>query len=1453
DNKDNKHINTNNNKHTNTNNNKHINTNNNNINQHNNNNTHIDTLNSLHISIFNYYEGVNDSIINNLDIVYVGCYLLILEFFKDKKNFHFYNLILVKYLERMGVGDSRGVVSNMGSSRGSRGKGYINNNTNITSINNTSINNPYTNINNTPNTNPYITSINNTPYTKHINNTPYINNPYTNINNTNNPNIPNTPNINNTTPLPLSFLHLYFNIILQGSVNELENSLKIFKNYKLEGFYSLELFKKLWNNFNFRMCYLLYEFNILYCCIFERYVIIRLSGISNNIEYYSRDRECDSDICDSDSMCDSDKNLDNSNKNLYKSNSSKSKSNSNKNNSYKNKSSKSNSNKSSNNQYNNKYTNQYTNQHNYKYTDVYKTSNLLLFIINVLRSEELYFMDAFVYLNRILRESMWYKGSDRDIRYKGDISNTIRDNSNTIRDINYKGDISNTNNNINTIRDTYNNSNTYNNTPSYNTPLYNTPSYNTLSYNTPPNIYNTSDANIFLTCLIRIKHFNSIYKFILNKLKNACIESKEGYYYDMIEYDIVYGVFDCLINMFEYCNEFIIFLRSNVYVQGDGFMVFLNNGVVNVRKVLFSSFLYFVINDVKCDLGCGDECGGECGDGGCYSKDSNYKDSNTKYNTKDSNNYNNTNYKNYNNHLSEIRRVRLMALFLISKMVDLNMLESQEIISYDLNPFISFIIKNINDVLIVWECLPLLKILTGNEQWVSIYFKKVFEFLVVYFSKKYSFFIFEILNIELRNKVVREVVSSNMLWDMDVCVVQGYFSYVFGNKEYFGDVLEKLVCGCFRYVEGKVGGGIRNYDILIGGSIGYVGNGGVSDRELREGDREIVEGDREIVEGDREIVEGDREIVEGDREIKDIRREVRDNKEIVEDKNRDLNELRKDNKEIKELRDVRGNNRDLNDIRRDVKDKNREIKELRKDKNKEINDVKKTPQTLLNDVLYDEYSTSYMFKGLNIKETSNFICMDSLIEEFKNINFKKCVDLNVEPYILLLDFIFLKENILFAKCLLNFKCESIILELNSSKLNLYMIYLEKFNKNIEIFPFLCKIEESFSEERILVILEQSINILNIMFLGKSKNGNLKHYIWFLNLICKIKMNKITDRIIEIVIRILENSFTVFLRTLDLQNKKKENKDILLLIKVIRNILENINIERYSLLFNNVVYGLLRQRNYLYSESLGILGLLKNWKKDFFDFFCDQKFFNDSYENILIKKNLICSFFSGEYEKIDELYNRMEQGFFVSKETDSLNKCSIIRRIAFLVFCLDKKIIYSKFPPIIEIISEFITNTSSNIKKEIIFLIKIILIKIDTEKLSHLWPLIFCEIFNEKEDLEVECETVRLIDIIFTFNLEETVEMLCDYVGGVVVVNDSELNSSFVHYLSLKSGDEQSRCEIKFEDKIVPLCKFIDVKSKSDLKWFYENCNQYFTEARIFGREVDYEWIEENVLYEFIEK
>ncbi|TBU02041.1 hypothetical protein CWI36_1203p0020, partial [Hamiltosporidium magnivora] len=1063
------------------------------------------------------------------------------------------------------------------------------------------------------------------------------------------------------------------------------------------------------------------------------------------------------------------------------------------------------------------------------------------------------------------------------------------------------------------IRD---NSNTYNNTLSSNTPSYNTP-YNTLSYNTPPNISNTSDVNIFLTCLKRIKHFNSIYKFILNKLKNACIESKEGYYYDMIEYDIVYGVFDCLINMFEYCNEFIIFLRSNVYVQGDGFMVFLNNGVVNVRKVLFSSFLYFVINDVKCcDVGCGDGgcgCGGECGDGGCYSKDSNYKDnyskdsnykynnykdSNTKDNTKDSNykdsntkdndykdsnykdndsnntdnttyntnntnnydnhpNYPNTNTNNHpNNHLSEIRRVRLMALFLISKMVDLNMLESQEIISYDLNPFISFIIKNINDVLIVWECLPLLKILTGNEQWVNIYFKKVFEFLVVYFSKKYSFFIFEILNIELRNKVVREVVSSNMLWDMDVCVVQGYFSYVFGNKEYFGDVLEKLVCGCFRYVEGKVGGGIRNYDILIGGSIGYVGYGGVSDRELREGDREIVEGDREI----KDIR---REVRGNNREIKDIRREVRDNKEIVEDKNRDvkdnnrdLNELRKDNKEIKELRDVRGNNRDLNDIRRDVKDKNREIKELRKDKNKEINDVNqtpKTPKTLLNDVLYDKYSTSYMFKGLNIKETSNFICMDSLIEEFKNINFKKCVDLNVEPYILLLDFIFLKENILFAKCLLNFKCESIILELNSSKLNLYMIYLEKFNKNIEIFPFLCKIEESFSEERILVILEQSINILNIMFLGKSKNGNLKHYIWFLNLICKIKMNKITDRIIEIVIRILENSFTVFLRTLDLPNKKKENKDILLLIKVIRNILENINIERYSLLFNNVVYGLLRQRNYLYSESLGILGLLKNWKKDFFDFFCDQKFFNDSYENILIKKNLICSFFSSEYEKIDELYNRMEQGFFVSKETDSLNKCSIIRRIAFLVFCLDKKIIYSKFPPIIEIISEFITNTSSNIKKEIIFLIKIILIKIDTEKLSHLWPLIFCEIFNEKEDLEVECETVRLIDIIFTFNLEETVEMLCDYIGGVVVVNDSELNSSFVHYLSLKSGDEQSRCEIKFEDKIVPLCKFIDVKSKSDLKWFYENCNQYFTEARIFGREVDYEWIEENVLYEFIEK
>lgn len=485
---------------------------------------------------------------------------------------------------------------------------------------------------------------------------------------------------------------------------------------------------------------------------------------------------------------------------------------------------------------------------------------------------------------------------------------------------------------------------------------------------------------------------------------------------------------------------------------------------------------------------------------------------------------------------------------------------------------------------------------------------------------------------------------------------------------------------------------------------------------------------------------------------------------------------------------------------------------------------------------------------------------------------------------------------------------SIYLQIAPIKKELYnQMFL---NPNLSVFIFLTKFEDFMDKNDLIQFYECAFDRI-IVFFNKQRNKVTisEFYLWYLK-----KIKEIPDlpvKWVEHTNKIFENINILLSKTIGMNlkryNTKEERDEIIINILIFTSeVMNKLDSEKYKLIlqgFFTLIFQILKMSDgkifdvalqNLYNIS-GDRKYLKFYRSEFIEYFYDNKFFIDTRLNfekkILILKSIV-DFDQGVVTEVFDYYEPVK--FFRAKDINLVQRSFLLHRLSFLFFCSTKEQLSTFIPVCFEKMVDSINTNSVKLKKDVYFLVRQIVYKIEPNKLLILWPTIisdinslFKRIINNQisvDDLPLIIEIIKTLEILFIYKNEFFIEFkwICtesyDMFDGENKHTANNNIRSSLQKMEINSPlllkEEKNLCyfarianyirEIKnlhstriIKDKMVlpedmePLMEIDTISSLRDLLFTFENLGLYHKNMDLLSNEINTKKLYELSINDFL--
>lgn len=139
---------------------------------------------------------------------------------------------------------------------------------------------------------------------------------------------------------------------------------------------------------------------------------------------------------------------------------------------------------------------------------------------------------------------------------------------------------------------------------------------------------------------------------------------------------------------------------------------------------------------------------------------------------------------------------------------------------------------------------------------------------------------------------------------------------------------------------------------------------------------------------------------------------------------------------------------------------------------------------------------------------------------------------------------------------------------------------------------------------------------------------------------------------------------------------------------------------------------------------------RTWRKEVWDFFLEPRFFDMTPSNVKRWRAITQTIMTSERERIDDLLGRIvvtPSGLFTSREQETVNRSTMLRRLAFVVLCGEKDQFLPQLPVIQEKMVEQFKQGYNVAHAEVYLFLRVLITRISTSKLSSFWPVVLNEL------------------------------------------------------------------------------------------------------------------------------
>ncbi|KAI9138353.1 Dopey, N-terminal-domain-containing protein [Paraphysoderma sedebokerense] len=162
---------------------------------------------------------------------------------------------------------------------------------------------------------------------------------------------------------------------------------------------------------------------------------------------------------------------------------------------------------------------------------------------------------------------------------------------------------------------------------------------------------------------------------------------------------------------------------------------------------------------------------------------------------------------------------------------------------------------------------------------------------------------------------------------------------------------------------------------------------------------------------------------------------------------------------------------------------------------------------------------------------------------------------------------------------------------------------------------------------------------------------------------------------------------------------------------------------------------------------------KAWKKEVWDTFLNAKFYPVPSDEIILWRSVmkaLCREDRGQY--LIDVLNRIvpvpSTNIFSSRQTEILTRCTLLRRLSYLIFVGDKDQYLPQLPMLQEKIVELFKYWNGEVFAEVLLCLRVLLVRIGSQHLSNFWPLLHTELIRVlTQNLEVEPANQSFDDLI----------------------------------------------------------------------------------------------------------
>ncbi|KAH9411045.1 dopey-like protein [Ordospora pajunii] len=358
---------------------------------------------------------------------------------------------------------------------------------------------------------------------------------------------------------------------------------------------------------------------------------------------------------------------------------------------------------------------------------------------------------------------------------------------------------------------------------------------------------------------------------------------------------------------------------------------------------------------------------------------------------------------------------------------------------------------------------------------------------------------------------------------------------------------------------------------------------------------------------------------------------------------------------------------------------------------------------------------------------------------------------------------FKKVPIKFIERLVEQPCARLI-EVLDFKEQLYSSVLNAPSNNAQAFRLLMHLNQLIDGQELMEVFEKSRAVFER--LSSYRIGPYYSSLLFgLDTLSRLNMRNTNE---PLVLMFLQNSVCFLQKRLDIKCKGGEDcfKDELELLDAVIGFDEGVSGVMPGMV--SVIFTLINSNDaYLRGRGIGLLmkmsseiAEVKHWKREFLEVFHMLDFFShELHEKTVLMKKIVVD----DSNVINELIVRLDGGFFVSQASDANNKVLVLKRISYIIFCAPYNHFLGVSLKIVERIAMLIGHVSARVKREVMFLSKVLLLKMSHDKLISLYPILFYDVgvtIEEavNEDLALLGEVLKLLDIVFLLNTPQLSEI-----------------------------------------------------------------------------------------------